>query len=86
MAVTLAYVGLYLARVAIELVYFPWMLSLSAPPAGSSTSELAVVLLSTTDALLSLGTGLLFGNSIEVYLQHRKLVLDPTTASRPYLP
>jgi len=71
MSAVLVYVGLYLARMALEVLYFPWMLAFTGPPAGSGVSQGSQWLLIGVDVLVAAGTGVLLGRNLGAYLRHK---------------
>lgn len=83
--VSLIYVVLWIARLGIDLVYFPQVLEFSAVTSVPSTD--AVVALALVDGLFALSTGMLFGRSWGVIRAHAKLPKDaPVAAASPSLP
>lgn len=60
------YLGLWIARLALEIAYFPQLLSFSSPPTTIGASSAALLVLAVVEALFSLSSGMLIGRAIGV--------------------
>lgn len=69
------YLGLWVARLVLELVFFPQVLEFQTITAAPTLS--ALVALAAVDGLFALSTGLLLGRSLGVIRAHRKLPREP---------
>ncbi|MCI4322437.1 MAG: hypothetical protein L3K03_00185 [Thermoplasmata archaeon] len=82
-SLVLVYIVLFAVRLAIEVVYFPSLITDGTAPAAGTISTVAFVALATVDALFAFSTGLLFGRGLGVVRAHDRLPAIPPPPTAP---